>query len=98
MAGHGLFYSIYGQSDPLQCRQYVSTSNPWIYGADDPFYPLPHARENFEAFQAAGGRGAFHTFAPPHGVTGHNLWAYPDLWGHVVTEYLNQLELPIPMP
>jgi dienelactone hydrolase len=32
----------------------------WLYGDGDPFYPLSHSRENFTAFQGAGGKGAFH--------------------------------------
>lgn len=31
----------------------------WLYGDRDPFYPLAHSRDNFAAFQAAGGQGAF---------------------------------------
>ncbi len=32
----------------------------WLYGDNDPFYPLAHSEANFAAFQAAGGKGRFH--------------------------------------
>jgi dienelactone hydrolase len=51
----------------------------WLYGDKDPFYPLSHSRENFAAFQAAGGKGTFHEFDPPPGSNCHTIWAYPDL-------------------
>jgi len=34
----------------------------WLYGDWDHIYPLFHSRENFAAFQAAGGKGVFHAF------------------------------------
>jgi dienelactone hydrolase len=34
----------------------------WHYGDWDHIYPLFHSRENFAAFQAAGGKGVFHAF------------------------------------
>ena len=61
----------------------------WIYGDGDPFYPLSHSRDNFGAFQTAGGRGAFHEF-----VGGHQVSSHPDLWGHAVESYLRQRGLP----
>src|SRR6266850_387064 len=60
-----------------------------IYGDGDPFYPLSHSRDNFGAFQTAGGRGAFHEF-----VGGHQVSSHPDLWGHAVESYLRQRGLP----
>ncbi len=62
----------------------------WLYGDRDPFYPLSHSRENFAAFQAAGGKGTFHEFAPPPGSDGHNIGAFPALWTSVVEAYLNR--------
>src|SRR5262245_43831096 len=53
----------------------------WLYGDADPFYPLSHSRDNFAAFQAAGGKGAFHEFAPPSGATGHQIVQHPAVWG-----------------
>ena len=59
----------------------------WLYGDDDPFYPLSHSRENFAAFQKAGGKGTFHEFPPPD-AGGHRIVDYPDLWAPVVEAYL----------
>jgi hypothetical protein len=39
-----------------------------LYGDGDPFYPFSHSRENFAAFQAAGGKVSslsFHLTQPP---------------------------------
>jgi pimeloyl-ACP methyl ester carboxylesterase len=62
----------------------------WLYGEGDPFYPLYHSQENFTAFQAAGGKGAFHTFAQPESrVSGHRLVDYPHVWTSLVEAYLH---------
>lgn len=65
----------------------------WLYGEDDPFYPLSHSRKNFEAFQKAGGKGTFNSFPEAKSI-GHRLLFYPDVWGPVVEDYLNRLALP----
>ena len=62
----------------------------WLYGDWDFFYPLFHSRENFTAFQAAGGKGVFHEFAPPPGLGGHGIVARPDLWTSVLDDYLKR--------
>jgi pimeloyl-ACP methyl ester carboxylesterase len=62
----------------------------WLYGDWDQFYPLFHSRENFAAFQAAGGKGVFHEFAPPPGLGGHRIVERPDLWGAVINAYLKR--------
>lgn len=67
----------------------------WLYGDGDPYYPLPHCRENFAAFQAAGGKGAFHEFAAPPDTDGHQILAYPDIWSSLVETYLRRQGLPI---
>ena len=64
----------------------------WLYGDEDPFYPLSHSRANFAAFQAAGGRGAFHELPPEFG--GHYIWRRPDQWAPLVEGYLKRLGLP----
>ena len=64
----------------------------WLYGDDDPFYPLSHSRANFAAFQNAGGRGTFHELPPEFG--GHYIRRRPDRWGPLVESYLKQLGLP----
>jgi dienelactone hydrolase len=51
----------------------------WLYGDGDPFYPLAHSRNNFAAFQSAGGKGSFHEFVPPQGRDGHSIVFFPDL-------------------
>jgi pimeloyl-ACP methyl ester carboxylesterase len=62
----------------------------WLYGDWDQFYPLFHSRENFAVFQAAGGKGVFHEFAPPPGFGGHGIVARPDLWASAVDAYLKR--------
>jgi dienelactone hydrolase len=68
----------------------------WLYGDGDPFYPLSHSRENFAAFQAAGGKGTFLEFSPPSGATGHQIVRFPDLWRPIVDEYLRRQRLSPP--
>jgi pimeloyl-ACP methyl ester carboxylesterase len=62
----------------------------WLYGDWDQFYPLFHSRENFAAFQAAGGKGIFHEFTPPPGFGGHGIVARPDLWASALDAYLKR--------
>ena len=62
----------------------------WLYGDWDQFYPLFHSRENFAAFQAAGGNGAFHEFTPPPGLSGHAIAARPDFWASILDAYLKR--------
>lgn len=66
----------------------------WLYGDGDTFYPLSHSRENFAAFQSAGGRGAFQAFPQPES-RGHNLITNPDAWVPLVEAYLKHQGLPI---
>jgi pimeloyl-ACP methyl ester carboxylesterase len=65
----------------------------WLYGDNDSFYPLSHSRENFAAFQGAGGKGAFHEFVVPD-TNGHYLFTRPATWGSAVAAYLERLSLP----
>lgn len=64
----------------------------WLYGDDDPFYPLSHSRASFAAFQAADGRGAFHELPAEFG--GHYIWRRPDRWAPLVEDDLKRLALP----
>ena len=66
----------------------------WLYGDKDPFYPLSHSRANFAAYQAAGGKGAFHEYEPPAGLNGHQISSAPALWTGVVEAYLSARGLP----
>jgi dienelactone hydrolase len=65
----------------------------WLYGARDPFYPLSHSRENFAAFEAAGGKGAFHEYKPAL-LTGHQIGSDPTLWQADMEAYLSERGLP----
>jgi hypothetical protein len=68
----------------------------WLYADEDVFYPLSHSRENFAAFEAAGGKGAFHEFPP--GSAGHYLRRRPDRWSAIVEAYLKRQGLPSEKP
>jgi hypothetical protein len=59
-------------------------------------YPLSHSRENFAAFEAAGGKGAFHEFPP--GSAGHYLRRRHDRWSAIVAAYLKRQGLPSEKP
>ena len=60
----------------------------WLYGDRDPFYALYASRDNFTAFQAAGGKGTFLVFPAPPNDTGHRISGYPELWGSALDDYL----------
>jgi dienelactone hydrolase len=68
----------------------------WLYGDGDDFYPLSHSRENFAAFQAAGGKGSFHEL--PLGAGGHYIWRRPSDWVAFVETYLKRQGLPTGTP
>lgn len=65
----------------------------WLYGENDPFYPLAHSRENFQAFLAVGGKAAFHGFALT-GANGHSVAAFPEHWASLLDAYLKRRGLP----
>jgi len=62
----------------------------WLYGQGDIFYSIAHSRNNFAAFEKAGGQGRFIAFDVPSDV-GHNVFHYPDLWAGPIGDYLNSL-------
>jgi dienelactone hydrolase len=62
----------------------------WLYGNHDPSYSLDHSRANFDAFQAAGGKGSFFDFEVPGG-DGHRVMFSPPLWTGHVDRYLNSI-------
>ena len=66
----------------------------WLYGEADPYYTIAHSRTSFDAFQAAGGAGAFVAFTPPPGSDGHQIVYYPNLWGPTLEDYRRRLGLP----
>ncbi|MEI7870588.1 MAG: CocE/NonD family hydrolase [Alphaproteobacteria bacterium] len=70
----------------------------WLYGDQDPYYPLWHSRSNFAAYQQAGGRGAFHEYEPPAGLNGHQISSAPSLWTAALEAYLAAQGLPAKAP
>lgn len=79
--------------NPVLFRRGAAFGKPmlWLYGEGDPFYSLPHSRANFEAFQAAGGKGTFLELVPPAGVNGHAIQMVPGLWRPALDAYLRQI-------
>ena len=73
-------------------------STIWLYGYRDSFYSLRHSRQNFAAFRAAGGKGAFREYDPPEGLDGHQIAAIPDLWTEALEGYLADHDLPAKIP
>jgi pimeloyl-ACP methyl ester carboxylesterase len=63
----------------------------WLYGRNDPYYPIGHSRANFAAFQGAGGKGEFFEFHVP-GKNGHALNAYPELWIAAVEAFMRAVD------
>ena len=70
----------------------------WLYGDQDPFYPLSHSRANFAAFEHAGGKGTFLEFPKPATSIGHRIVEYPSLWSAAVDAYLKRRGLPATAP
>jgi dienelactone hydrolase len=62
----------------------------WLYGRHDPFYSISHSRENFAAFQKAGGQGSFLEFDVPGGY-GHGVINHPQLWSAPIGAYVDSL-------
>jgi len=65
----------------------------WLYGQHDPFYSVAHSRDNFAAFEKAGGRGQFLEFEAPIGQ-GHFILGRPNLWSGPLDSYLKSLGAP----
>jgi dienelactone hydrolase len=65
-------------------------STIWLYGHGDPFYSIAHSRNNFAAFEKAGGQGSFFEFSSASGP-GHDVYRYPDLWSGPIGKYLDSL-------
>ncbi|QWG12663.1 alpha/beta hydrolase [Bradyrhizobium sediminis] len=65
-------------------------STIWLYGQYDSFYSIAHSRENFAAFEKAGGQGKFFDFDMPLGQ-GHTLVGHPNLWSGPLHSYLSSL-------
>ena len=62
----------------------------WLYGRNDSFYSIAHSRENFAAFEKAGGQGEFLEFDMPFGQ-GHSVIGRPNLWSGPLDSYLSSL-------
>jgi dienelactone hydrolase len=84
------------QINPVIFRRAAAYPGPilWLYGSRDSFYSLRHSRSNFEAFQAAGGKGRFVAYEMPAGQNGHFIAGRPELWESDVQGYLRDLALP----
>jgi dienelactone hydrolase len=62
----------------------------WLYGRNDPYYSIPHSRDNFAAFEQVGGQGQFLEFdMPPR--QGHYVIGRPELWSGPIDNYLRSL-------
>jgi dienelactone hydrolase len=62
----------------------------WLYGQRDPFFSIAYSRNNFAAFEKAGGQGSFFEISSPSGP-GHDVYRYPDLWSGPIGNYLDSL-------
>ena len=62
----------------------------WLYGQGDLFYSIAHSRNNFAAFEKAGGQGTFFEFGGSQNP-GHFVFRDPDLWANAVGKYLDSL-------
>ncbi|MHB8271947.1 alpha/beta hydrolase family protein [Bradyrhizobium sp.] len=62
----------------------------WLYGQGDPFYSIAYSRNNFAAFEKAGGQGSFFEFST-RSSPGHDVYRYSDLWSGPVGKYLDSL-------
>jgi len=62
----------------------------WLYGQHDTFYSIAHSRDNFAAFEKAGGQGKFLEFEMPPGQ-GHFVAGRPNLWSGPIDSYLRLL-------
>ncbi|WP_063800191.1 alpha/beta hydrolase family protein [Bradyrhizobium retamae] len=65
----------------------------WLYGQHDTFYSIAHSRDNFAAFEKAGGRGKFLEFEAQAGQ-GHFVFRRPNLWSGPLDSYLKSLAAP----
>ncbi len=64
----------------------------WLYGENDPFYSVAHSRGNFEAFEAAGGRGTFHVYRRSNAAaSGHAIADEPELWQQDLSTFMATL-------
>jgi dienelactone hydrolase len=68
-------------------------STLWLYGQHDSLYSIAHSRDNFAAFEKAGGRGKFFELEAPAGQ-GHFIFRRPDLWSGPVDSYLRSIAAP----
>jgi len=65
----------------------------WLYGNNDPYYPLVHSRAGYNAFLAAGGKGTFHEYHDIGDLNGHLIIAHQQIWTADVDDYLKQIGL-----
>jgi dienelactone hydrolase len=65
----------------------------WFYADGDPYYPLSHSRDNFDAYRKAGGKAQFLEFPKPQTGTGHGIIFSPDIWSVALEAYIRQAGL-----
>lgn len=84
------------QINPVAFRRGAAFRKPtlWLYGDKDPYYSLQHSRQNFAAFEAAGGQGQFIALPAPAGGNGHFIHTERPLWEGAVTDYLQRVVPP----
>ncbi|RZJ56637.1 MAG: hypothetical protein EON49_17575 [Acidovorax sp.] len=82
--------------NPVAFRRGAAFRKPtlWLYGDKDPYYSLQHSRQNFAAFEAAGGQGQFIALPAPAGGNGHFIHTERPLWESAVTDYLQRVVPP----
>jgi len=78
------------ESSAFRARGVGSTATIWLYGQHDAFYSIAHSRDNFAAFEKAGGRGKFFEVDMPVGQ-GHFVIGRPKLWSGALDTYLSLL-------
>lgn len=61
----------------------------WLYGHNDPYYPIDHSKASFASFEDAGGQARFVEFAAGEGE-GHFIVSVADAWAGVMDEYLER--------
>jgi dienelactone hydrolase len=64
----------------------------WLYGRGDTYYSIAHSRENFSAFETAGGKGEFYEFDMPP-LQGHSVFNRPELWSGPIDRYLKSVDM-----
>lgn len=62
-----------------------------IYGEDDPFYSIPHSKQNLAAMQAAGAQSQLHVVKVRGEGNGHWAISVPSLWEDWIGAFLDEV-------